>query len=285
VRTDGFRNTAAFEDKYWQVECGYYEGSNWRSMGVVKLVFHRDYTISVYKDDEFLYKVQSSSCNIGVCPPASRVMAAVYGQPDGAVLAAAPFLHSGGIAGYGDVYVVGNPAALPYYYRYNLTGAYPYRLEVSVDALKAELLAQDEDYYYYNVTYAGQLKLYLGDRLVAYDALYGWTVVRETAQSSTGTPAERPESVCVPQFVKIPKGQVHGNLRNTTKGYYVEVYNVYEVREFGCGVDRTYTERIKVAAVTADGTSYHVYDSQSQTACGFRAARNCGGVVCCRTQN
>jgi len=155
---------------------------------------------------------------------------------------------------------------------------------VSVDALKAELLAQDEDYYYYNVTYAGQLKLYLGDRLVAYDALYGWTVVRETAQSSTGTPAERPESVCVPQFVKIPKGQVHGNLRNTTKGYYVEVYNVYEVREFGCGVDRTYTERIKVAAVTADGTSYHVYDSQSQTACGFRRADNCGDVVCCKKE-
>jgi hypothetical protein len=71
-------------------------------------------------------------------------------------------------------------AALPYYYRYNLTGAYPYRLVVRINTTEKKI-SQANGWIYINVTYSGYLKLYLGDKLVAYDALYGWTISGNTS--------------------------------------------------------------------------------------------------------
>jgi len=52
------------------------------------------------------------------------------------------------------------------------------------------------------------------------------------------------------------------------------------VREFGCGVDRTYTEKVSTGVYTATGTSYHTKDPKNNV-CGFKQARNCGGTVYC----
>jgi hypothetical protein len=130
------------------------------------------------------------------------------------------------------------------------------------------------------VTYSGYLKLYLGDRLVAYDAIYGWTLKRKQAPPSFGIPPGWPSGTCVPQVVMTPKGLEHRNLQKGEDGYSVEVVRKYEVREFGCGVDRTYTETISAGVTTVTGTSYHVRDPRGNV-CGFKEARNCGGAVYC----
>jgi hypothetical protein len=72
----------------------------------------------------------------------------------------------------------------------------------------------------------------------------------------------------------------HRNLKKGENGYSVEVVKKYEVREFGCGVDRKYTETISAGVYTATGTSYHVKDPNNKV-CGFKEARNCGGTVYC----
>jgi len=170
--------------------------------------------------------------------------------------------------------------ALPFYYRYNLTGAYPYRLEVQINTAEKEI-TQVGSYVYINVTYSGYLKLYLGDQLVAYDALYGWTIRREQAPPPReGVVSDRPEPTCVPQKARKPKGLVHRNLEESQSGYSVEVLRWFEVREFGCGVDRTYEETISAGVYTTTGTSYHVKDPRNRV-CGFKQARNCHGVVYC----
>jgi hypothetical protein len=131
------------------------------------------------------------------------------------------------------------------------------------------------------VTYSGYLKLYLGDQLVAYDALYGWTIRREQAPPPREEVLnEKPEDACVPQKVRRPRGLEHRNLQQGEDGYSVEVVRRYEVREFGCGVDRKYTETISAGVYTATGTSYHTKDPKNKV-CGFKQARNCGGTVYC----
>jgi hypothetical protein len=173
-------------------------------------------------------------------------------------------------------------AATPYYYRYNLTGAYPYRLEVKIDTAEKKV-AEADGWIYINVTYSGYVKLYLGDQLAAYDALYGWTIRRDYVP-----PPPRPEyyepgepsSTCVPQRVRKPKGVVHRNLQQGEDSYTVEVLRRYEVREFGCGVDRKYTETISAGVYTATTTSYHTKDPNNKV-CGFKQAINCGGTVYC----
>jgi hypothetical protein len=55
----------AFEGRYWQIDCGKWGstwGNVWESLGAVKLVFHRNYTISVYKDGQYLYNVRVYTC-------------------------------------------------------------------------------------------------------------------------------------------------------------------------------------------------------------------------------
>jgi len=52
------------------------------------------------------------------------------------------------------------------------------------------------------------------------------------------------------------------------------------VREFGCGVNRKYTETISAGVYTATGTSYHTRDPGGNV-CGYQPARNCGGTVYC----
>jgi hypothetical protein len=289
ISTDGYYNTVAFEGKYWQIDCGWWTGplGSWRSLGVVRLVFNRNYTVSVYKDGQHLYNVRVNVCRSFRCvtAPMQRLTIPVYWGPNGVAMGVARYNHNPGSVGYspGLNFVRGlQTVALPFYYRYNLTGAYPYRLDVQINVVNKNATKID-DWIYINVTYSGYLKLYLGDRLVAYDALYGWTIKREQLPSPP-PPADyepnRPEEGCVPQKVRKPKGLEHRNLKKGEDGYSVEVVRKYEVREFGCGVDRTYEEEITVAVYTATGTSYHTKDPNNKV-CGFKQARDCGGTVYC----
>jgi len=290
IRTDGYRNTVAFEGRYWQIDCGYYDNSRWKSLGVVKLVFNNDYTVSVYKDGQYLYKVPVYvctgpliTCGSGPWAPAQKLVIPVFWVPDGVAMGVAPFVHIKDSLGYysGLNYVRDvQTVALPFYYRYNLTGAYPYKLDVQITTAEKNI-TQAGGWLYINVTYSGYLKLYLGDQLVAYDALYGWTIRKEQIPPPPieYEPGE-PETTCVPQKVKTPKGIEHRNLQKGENGYSVEVVRRYEVREFGCGVDRTYTEEISAGVYTTTGTSYHVKDPKNKV-CGFKQAENCRGTVYC----
>jgi hypothetical protein len=287
ARTDGYYNTVAFEGKYWQIDCGWRTGpwgSVWESLGVIRLVFNRNYTVSVYKDGQYLYNMRVNVCRSFRCviAPMQRLTIPVYWGPDGVAMGVARYNYNPGSEGYSpDLNLVRDvqTVALPFYYRYNLTGAYPYRLEVKIDT-EEKKVAEAGDWIYINVTYSGYLKLYLGDQLVAYDALYGWTIRRDYVPPPSLPEPDRPEGTCVPQRVRKPKGLVHRNFQQGQDGYSVEVRRVYEVREFGCGVDRTYTETISAGVYTATGTSYHTKDPNNNV-CGFRQARNCRGTVYC----
>ncbi|MEM4652442.1 MAG: hypothetical protein QW086_11580 [Pyrobaculum sp.] len=286
IRTDGFRNTVAFAGRYWQIECGVGWPPHWQQyLGAVKLVFNSNYTVSVFKDGQYLYNVRVDVCRGFTCvgAPTQRLAIPVSWGPDGIVTSVVQFRHNKHSVGYGegiaharDVQTV----ALPFYYRYNLTGAYPYRLDVQITTAEKKI-AEADGWIYINVTYSGYLKLYLGDKLVAYDALYGWTIRRDQAPPPPVyyEPSE-PEETCVPQKVRIPKGIEHRNLEQSGNGYSVQVVKKYLVHEFGCGVDRTYREEISAGVYTVSGTSYHTKDP-TNTFCGFKQARNCGGVVYC----
>jgi hypothetical protein len=287
IRTNGFRNTVAFEGRYWQIECGKWGGAwgdVWESLGVVRLVFNSNYTVSVYKDGQYLYKVGPLRvCTFNcVTAPAQRLVIPVHWGPDGVAMGIAPFRHSRNEVGYGLTYVHGTQtAAMPYYYRYNLTGAYPYRLEVQINTTEKNI-TKVGDWIYVNVTYSGYLKLYLGDQLVAYDALYGWTIRRDYVPPPPPPPdtLSPPSSTCVPQVARKPKGLDHRNFQPGENSYTVEVLRKYEVREFGCGADRKYTETISAGVYTTTTTSYHVKDPENNV-CGFKQARTCNGVVYC----
>jgi len=293
IRTDGFRNTVAFEGKYWQIDCGYYDYTYWppwRSLGVVKLVFNNDYTVSVYKDGQYLYKVPVYvckgpliTCGFGPWAPTQKLAIPVFWGPGGIAVGIVPFVHIKNSLGYGSglTYVYdAQTVAMPFYYRYNLTGAYPYRLEVQIDMAEKQI-ANNTEWVYIHVTYSGYLKLYFGDKLVAYDALYGWTIGRDQAPPPPEYyEPDRPEATCVPQQVRIPKGMEHRNLQQGQNGYSVEVVKKYVVHEFGCGVDRTYTDTVSAGVYTANGNSYHTRDPNGNV-CGFKQAQNCGGVVYC----
>jgi len=292
IRTDGFRNTVAFEGKSWSIDCGYYDYTYWppwRSLGFIKLVFNSDYTVSVYKDGQYLYNVPVYvctgpliTCGSGPWAPAQKLAIPVSWGSSGVAMGIAPFVHNKDSVGYGLTYVADKQtAAMPLYYRYNLTGAYPYRLEVQIDTAEKQI-ANDTGWIYINVTYSGYLKLYLGDKLVAYDALYGWTIRRDQAPPPpVYYEPDRPEETCVPQKVIIKrKGVVHKDFTQGTDGYSVEVLKRYVVREFGCGVDRTYEELRSTGVRTVSGTSYHVRDPKGNV-CGYQRARNCGGTVYC----
>gem|GEM_PF-1211900 len=298
IRTDGYRNTVAFEGRYWQIDCGYYDNSQWVSLGVVKLVFNNDYTVSVYKDGQYLYKVPVYvctgpliTCGSGPWAPAQKLVIPVSWGPSGITMSIAQFRYNRNDVGYETVGNVGygngivyvrdvQTVALPYYYKYNLTGAYPYRLEVKIDTAEREITG-DEHYIYINVTYSGYLKLYLGDQLVAYDALYGWTIRQDQAPPSAGGSVSEPNGTCVPQKVRIPKGLEHRNLQKGENDYSVQVAKKYEVREFGCGVDRTYTQTISAGVYTATGNSYHTRDPKGNV-CGYQMACPIGGQVYCK---
>jgi hypothetical protein len=258
------------------------------SLGVVRLVFNNSYTVSVYKDGQYLYKVPvyvGSWYSSGPWAPAQKLVIPVYWGPSGIAVDVAPFVYIKDSVGYGEglTYVYDTQTvAMPFYYRYNLTGAYPYRLEVQINTAEKKV-AEADGWIYINVTYSGYLKLYLGDKLVAYDALYGWTIKKEQAPPPpVDYEPSAPDSTCVPQKVREPKGLEHRNLVNSTNGYSVEVVKKYLVREFGCGVDRKYTETISAGVYTATTASYHVKDPENQV-CGFKQAQNCNGIVYCRS--
>jgi len=286
IRTDGFRNTVAFEGRHWQIECGIGWPPHWQQyLGSVRLVFNRNNTVSVYKDGQYLYNVRIDVCRGFACvgAPTQRLTIPVSWGPGNIAMSVAQFRHNRHSVGYSEGIVRVRDmqtVALPFYYRYNLTGAYPYRLEVQINTAE-EKITQVGSYVYINVTYRGYLKLYLGNQLVAYDALYGWTIKRDyVPPPREGVVSDRPEPTCVPQKVRKPKGLLHRNLQQGQDGYSVEVLRRFEVREFGCGVDRTYEEVISAGVYTATSTSYHVKDPKNRV-CGFKQARNCRGVVYC----
>jgi hypothetical protein len=204
----------------------------------------------------------------------------------------APFLHNKDNVGY--IEAVGNvgygngivhvrdvqTVALPFYYRYNLTGAYPYRLVVKINTTEKEITS-DQYYIYINVTYSGYLKLYLGDQLVAYDALYGWTIRRDQAPPSAGGSVSTPDETCIPQKERIPKGLEHRNFQQGQDGYSVTVSKRFLVHEFGCGVDRTYIETTTGRVNTVNGNYYQNTDPNGRV-CGYQQAQTCSnGVVYC----
>jgi hypothetical protein len=263
---------------YWQIECGYQQWDGWTSLGIVKLVFHSNYTVSVYKDGQYLYRLGPlNTCNVDGCvvAPTQRLVIPVYWGPSGISMGIAPFSHNPYSLGYTSMSYKHDmqTVAMPLYYKYNLTGAYPYRLEVKINTTQKWVIG-----IYYNVTYSGYLKLYLGNNLVAYDAFYGW--VYKINSSSIENSVNKPEGTCVPQKTVIRKGLSHSNLNKGDGSYSVEVYKNYEVREFGCGVDRTYTTQTKADVATVQGTSYHVKDPNNNV-CGYQQAQNCGGTVYC----
>ena len=288
IRTDGFRNTVPFQGRYWQIDCGKWSGpwgNVWESLGVVRLVFNSNNTVSVYKDGQYLYNVRVNVCTGFTCvgAPTQRLTIPVSWGPGGITMTMAQFRHNKHSVGYGEGFVYVRDVqtiALPYYYKYNLTGAYPYRLEVKIDTAESEITGT-ESFIFINVTYSGYLKLYLGDQLVAYDALYGWTIRIDYAPTPPGGGSvSEPSSTCVPQVARKPKGLDHRNFRPGENSYSVEVLRKYEVREFGCGADRRYTETISAGVYTATGTSYHTKDPNNKV-CGFKQAQNCRGAVYC----
>ena len=267
------------------------------SLGVVRLVFNNDYTVSVYKDEQYLYKVPVYvctgpliTCGSGPWAPAQKLVIPVSWGPSGITMSIAQFRHNkddigyeaAGSTGYGggivhvrDVQTV----ALPYYYRYNLTGAYPYRLEVKINTSEKQI-TDGYGLIFINVTYSGYLKLYLGDKLVAYDALYGWTIRADYVPPPPGGSVSEPGGTCVPQKERIPKGLVHKDLTNSTSGYSVTVSKRFLVHEFGCGVDRTYIETTTGRVNTVNGNYYQNTDPNRRV-CGYQQAQTCGGVVYC----
>ena len=287
IRTDGYRNSMPFKGKAWQIECGKWSGwpPQWVSPGVVRLVFNNNYTVSVYKDGQYLYKVGPLSICRFACTvlPTQRLFIPMYWGPDSVAVGITQFIRNENSLGYGEgvVYVRNmQTVAFPFYYRYNLTGACPYKLDVQITTAEKNITEAD-GWIYINMTYSGYLKLYLGDKLVAYDALYGWTIRREPAPPPPSPPGvPLPDGACVPQVVRKPKGIEHRNLQQGESGYSVEVVKKYEVREFGCGADRKYTETISAGVYTATGTSYHTKDPRNNV-CGYQQARTCNGVVYC----
>jgi hypothetical protein len=196
----------------------------------------QNYTVSVYKDGQYLYNVPvyvctRPGCGFGPWAPAQRLVIPVYWGPGGVAMGIAPYIHNPDSLGYGGLVYVRDmqTAALPYYYKYNLTGAYPYRLEVKIDTAEKKI-AKLANWIYINVTYSGYLKLYLGDKLVAYDALYGWTIRRDYIPPPPPPPEKyepsTPSSICVPQKRKR-KGVIHRNLKKGEDSYSVEVYARY----------------------------------------------------------
>ncbi|MFZ8839671.1 MAG: hypothetical protein ACO2PM_12355, partial [Pyrobaculum sp.] len=290
IRTDGFRNTVPFQGRYWQIDCGKWGGAwgnVWESLGVIRLVFNSNNTVSVYKDGQYLYNVRVDVCRGFTCvgAPTQRVFIPVSWGPDGVAVGVAQFRYNRHSVGYGEGVVRVRDiqtVALPYYYKYNLTGAYPYRLEVQINTTEKNI-TKVGDWVYVNVTYSGYLKLYLGDQLVAYDALYGWTIRRDYVPPPPPPPdtLSPPSSTCVPQVARIPKGVEHRNLQQGQNSYTVEVVKKYEVREFGCGVDRRYTETISAGVYTTTTTSYHTRDPLGNV-CGYQMACPIGGQVYCK---
>jgi len=308
VRSTGYCNEVPFNEGRFSIECKKDDGS---SRGAVELVFHGNLTVSVYKDGQFLYRVRPYVCTwacrplSGPWPPASVMTAVVRWGPSGIEIITAPFATTPGPErfkmGYGMLHVtrgvLDEPLAHLTAWRYNLTGAYPYRLEVKINATPYEVSRKYDIYrgvyqIILNVTYAGYLKLHLDNKTVAYDAFYGWglmyvEVEPEPVYYDYGDPVEYVfggggggggESTHV---TVTPVGQRHRNRKKWGNGYYVEIYNVYVVRECRGDTCVTYEKEVKVGAYTVGGTSYHVYDSQNDKTCGYEAAQDSGGVVTC----
>ncbi len=67
-------------------------------------------------------------CGYSPWAPTQRFVIPVFWGPNGIAIGVAPYKHNPNSLGYGLVYARDmQTTALPYYYKYNLAGAYPYR--------------------------------------------------------------------------------------------------------------------------------------------------------------
>ncbi|AFA40175.1 hypothetical protein Pogu_2148 [Pyrobaculum oguniense TE7] len=175
---------------------------------------------------------------------------------------------------------------LPYLYKVTDIASYKYTLRV-----KAGYTAQQLGYdhitgnYLYKVQASSVLWLYLWDKLVGYDAVDG--VGYTTAYVGSGS-YSAPDEACVPTKIMKPKNHEHRNWKEVPGGYTVDIYITYEVREFGCGSDVTYTYKEYWTTVKAEGNIYVISDQGKTCTMQQRnidTDKNTGKVGCVSSQN
>ena len=153
------------------------------------------------------------------------------------------------------------------HYRYRLTAKAGYTTKV----LRNETsVANASDVYavysklWYQVNSSGVLKLYLWDKLAAYDAYNGtgYIVVENTKLNlMSSTPPPGVEEECVPKEEVVKReGHFLTNYVPTQSGYQVDVTRVYQVRTTGCGIDRTECRTYKVTTALVNSNTLFVTD-------------------------
>jgi hypothetical protein len=305
VRTDGLRDTvdwpAGSATRYWKLSCEYYDHtvipSIIKPVGTpVDLYFTFKYGtayVDVYANGKYVQRVTlSTSGYIGVKFPDKvpiivswdGISVRMWGLPKG-------FSTLLGYTPSGNVPTVGGWVynAVAYGVETDYRPAYRYTLEVVMDygrRLKDRYTDGTTVYYLYEVDAAGSLTLYLWDREAAYDAYRGTGYVVETKQlPEPGRSYSPRENVCIPQIIATEEDLYLTEFKPGTNSYDISVTKEYKVREVGCGVDRTYTEKRRVDATTVDGTTLLVSGScnprDPPKVCNYHSARQEGDRVCC----
>jgi hypothetical protein len=193
-------------------------------------------------------------------------------------------------------YGVTSKGVIPFRFEPHYDVGYRYRLNVTLLYGKQKLYCENYLNWircWYNYTSVSILELKLGNKTAAFDAYYGNAVWYELYPNFTRALQDAlfrwqrwsaSDSYCEPKIEVKPAGQRDQDFKqideNTAQ---VTVVNVYKVREYGCGVDRTYEYTVKVGTYTVNAQLYHATDPNGNT-CGVytvRKPRNCNGVVYC----
>jgi len=298
------RNGYGVKDRmglFWELEC--FDGS--KSLGKVRIqrVYFREnntYYFDVYANGTFLHRagpvtgINRWMAIDQLAPVSNNVWIGVYWSGGKAHLRFAGF--SGG--GYGAVKEEsGSTAAVPVGVRMDYRGAYVYDLAVDIKSF-GRLIKKECDSYlcllHYNYSFTAVLTLYLNGNPVAYDAMYGWGIYTDRVPNPNGTsasytydarpPSSAPNQTCVPQYIPIPAGVVAVDFQPTANGYHIGLAKNYVTVVTGCGQDQKLKTLLQVTATTVDGKNLYVTDPEGRT-CNYQGAVNCGGVVCCGTQN
>jgi hypothetical protein len=184
---------------------------------------------------------------------------------------------------------------IPFRFEPHYDVGYRYKLNVTLLYGKQKLRCEkyrDWIRCWYNHTSVGILELKLGNKTVAFDAYYGNGVRAELYPDESKVQNvnfrwqswSADDSYCIPKREVKRAGQRDQDFKqidaNTAQ---VTVVNVYKVREYGCGRDRTYEYTVKVGTYTVNAELYHATDPDGNT-CGIytaRKPRNCNGAVYC----
>ncbi len=192
-------------------------------------------------------------------------------------------------------YGVTNKGAIPFRFETQYDIGYRYRLNVTLLYGREKLRCEKYRSWircWYNYTSVGILELKLENKTVAFDAYYGNTVwyelYHDESRSEDRFRWERwsysSGSYCTPKREVKRAGQRDLDYKQIDQNrVQVTVVNVYKVREYGCGVDRTYEYTVKVGTYTVNATLYHATDPDGNTCSVYttRRPRNCNGVVYC----